>query len=49
MLIVPYASLGVLGFLVYRGCKKNAEYFQKQARNHPDQEPPSDPNSPPRE
>ena len=26
MVGVPYASLGVFGFLVYRGCKKNAEY-----------------------
>ncbi len=28
MLAVPYATLGVVGFLIYRGCKKNAQYLQ---------------------
>jgi hypothetical protein len=26
MVGVPYASLAFFAFLVYRGCKKNAEY-----------------------
>jgi hypothetical protein len=26
MIAVPYLSLAVLGFLIYRGCKKNAEF-----------------------
>jgi hypothetical protein len=46
---VPYASLGILGFLIYRGCKKNAEYFQKQAQNQPPDDPTSDPSGPTRE
>jgi len=28
MVGVPYTVLGVLGFLIYRGCKKNALYLQ---------------------
>jgi hypothetical protein len=31
MVGVPYASLGVVGFLIYRGCKKNAEYLKTLA------------------
>jgi hypothetical protein len=27
MLSVPYATLAIVGFLIYRGCKKNAEYL----------------------
>jgi hypothetical protein len=26
MISVPYTALAIAGFLVYRGCKKNAEY-----------------------
>lgn len=26
MISVPYTALGITGFLIYRGCKKNAEY-----------------------
>jgi hypothetical protein len=29
MVGVPYLSLGVVGFLIYRGCKKNAEYRRR--------------------
>ena len=29
MIGVPYASLGFVGFLIYRGLKKNAEYFER--------------------
>jgi len=28
MVSVPYVVLGVVGFLIYRGCKKNAEYLK---------------------
>ena len=28
MVAVPYLSLGLLGFGIYRGLKKNAEYFE---------------------
>jgi hypothetical protein len=28
MLSVPYLTLGVVGFLIYRGCKKNAEFLK---------------------
>jgi hypothetical protein len=28
MVGMPYTVLGVLGFLIYRGCKKNAEYLE---------------------
>ena len=28
MVSVPYLTLGVVGFLIYRGCKKNAEYLR---------------------
>ena len=31
MVSVPYLSLGLVGFMIYRGCKKNEEY--RQARN----------------
>jgi hypothetical protein len=27
MVSMPYTALGVVGFLIYRGCKKNAEYL----------------------
>jgi hypothetical protein len=33
MVSVPYAALGVFGFLIYRGCKRNARYIE-QMRNH---------------
>ena len=26
MVSVPYLALAVVGFLIYRGCRKNAEY-----------------------
>jgi hypothetical protein len=32
MVGVPYAVLGVLGFLIYRGCKKNAQYRKTLAQ-----------------
>lgn len=35
MVSVPYLSLGGVGFLIYRGCKKNAAYrdmLQQQTR-----------------
>ena len=28
MVGVPYLSLSVLSFMIYRGCKKNAAYFK---------------------
>ncbi len=28
MVSVPYLTLGVLGFFVYRGCRKNAAFRQ---------------------
>jgi hypothetical protein len=28
MVSVPYISFGNVGFLIYRGCKKNAAYLQ---------------------
>lgn len=37
MVGVPYLTLGVLGFLVYRGCKKNAEYLEAMGRQRPAQ------------
>jgi hypothetical protein len=39
MLAVPYLSLGFVGFFIYRGCKKNAEYRQALAQAA---EPPPD-------
>jgi hypothetical protein len=45
MVGVPYATLGFVGFLIYRGCKKNAAYLQQHSAsdglschrpNHPD-------------
>ena len=30
MLAVPYASVGIVGFLIYRGVKKNQEYWRRQ-------------------
>jgi hypothetical protein len=32
MVGVPYASLGLVSFLIYRGCKKN-EAFRSAARD----------------
>ncbi|MEI7687760.1 MAG: hypothetical protein WCL32_22370 [Planctomycetota bacterium] len=29
MIGVPYASLGFVGFLIYRGLKKNESYFER--------------------
>jgi len=29
MIGVPYASLGFVGFLIYRGLKKNEAYFER--------------------
>jgi hypothetical protein len=34
MVGVPYLSLSVCGFLIYRGCKKNAAYL-KSAQQAP--------------
>jgi hypothetical protein len=31
MVGVPYTTLGVVGFLIYRGCKKNAAYLKALA------------------
>lgn len=31
MLIVPYSSLLIVGFLIYRGMKKNREYLEARA------------------
>ncbi len=31
MIAVPYLSLAVVGFLIYRGCKKNTAYRQALA------------------
>lgn len=28
MVSVPYLSLGLMSFMIYRGCKKNAAYFR---------------------
>ena len=28
MLAIPYSALGVVGFMIYRGMKKNDEYRQ---------------------
>jgi len=33
MVGVPYTALGVVGFLIYRGCKKNAQYLKSVAEN----------------
>jgi hypothetical protein len=41
MVSVPYLALGVVGFLIYRGCKKNAEYYQRLAQES-EPEAPSD-------
>jgi hypothetical protein len=44
MVSMPYLTLGVVGFLVYRGCRKNAAYRellqQAQAMPSPPIEPP---------
>lgn len=32
MVSVPYIALGVVGFLIYRGCKKNAEYLKSMQK-----------------
>lgn len=42
MLSVPYAALGVVGFLIYRGCKKNEEYKRALAERDPSVPPPSE-------
>jgi hypothetical protein len=40
MLAVPYTTVLVVGFLIYRGCKKNAEYLAAlQEAGPPPQEP----------
>jgi len=31
MVTVPYVVLGVVGFLIYRGVKKNAEFLANQS------------------
>ena len=41
MLAVPYTALGLFGFLVYRGCKKNAEYRASLEAQPGDNSPPS--------
>jgi hypothetical protein len=33
MVSVPYIALGVVGFLIYRGCKKNAEYLKSMEKS----------------
>jgi hypothetical protein len=33
MVGVPYLSFTVLGFLIHRGCKKNAAYLQALEQN----------------
>jgi hypothetical protein len=35
MVSVPYLALGVVGYLIYRGCKKNAAYLQSLRRIEP--------------
>ena len=35
MVGVPYTALGFVGFLIYRGCKKNALYLKAQAQEEP--------------
>jgi hypothetical protein len=35
MVSVPYLVLGFGAFMVYRGCKKNAEYFKSLDRPDP--------------
>jgi hypothetical protein len=41
MVSVPYATLGVIGFLIYRGCKKNAAFLQRtECFEHADDVPP---------
>ncbi len=35
MVGVPYFSLGLVTFLIYRGCKKNAAYLQAHAIGEP--------------
>jgi len=30
MVGVPYLTLGVVGFFIYRGCQRNAEHQQRQ-------------------
>ncbi len=35
MVGVPYFSLGLVGFLIYRGCKKN-EAFRQALQNQSD-------------
>jgi hypothetical protein len=45
MVSVPYVLLGVVGFLVYRGVKKNAEYRRacgESALDPSQPEPPTD-------
>ncbi len=42
MLGVPYAALGVVGFMIYRGCKKNAEYKRALAERDPSDPPRSE-------
>lgn len=35
MIGVPYVTLGFVGFFVYRGLKKNAEYFERFHQENP--------------
>jgi len=35
MVSVPYLSLGIVGFMIYRGCKKNAAYRQELESREP--------------
>jgi hypothetical protein len=35
MVSVPYITLAVVGFMIYRGCKKNAEYLKTLAEKEP--------------
>jgi hypothetical protein len=36
MLAVPYASVGIVGFMIYRGVKKNEEFRRRSEEMPPD-------------
>jgi len=38
MVSMPYAAVGVVGFLIYRGCRKNAEFLQNAPMSVPPNE-----------
>jgi hypothetical protein len=33
MVSMPYIAIGVVGFLIVRGCRKNAEYRETQQKS----------------